>query len=114
MHRFDSLILWTSGAEQALKKKHKLRKYTPHDYRDYVDFCSVLGEKESILKEISKSIDPEQVAMLKATFEQLEKSNTKWRNGLDRGLPKKYAKVADVLVKVEKEWEKIFDSEVYF
>ena len=84
MHRFDNLMLWTSGAEQALKKKHKLRKYTPYDYRDYGDFCSVLGEKKSILDEISKPIDPEQVAMLKATFEQLDKSNTKWTDGLDR------------------------------
>ena len=58
---------------------------------------------------ISSAVDPEQVKMLRATFDLLGESNLKWRNGLDRGLPKKYMKVTDVLRKVESEM-KDFDQ----
>ena len=107
MHKLDNLMLWTSGAEQALKKKHKLRKYTPADYRDYTEFCDVLAEKLGILDEIKSSIDPEQNRLMKASFDSLEKSNLRWRDGLDRGLPKKYTKVTEVLKGAEKELEEL-------
>ena len=49
--------------------------------------------------------------MLRATFDLLEESNLKWRNGLDRGLPKKYIKITDVLRKVENEMNDFDEKE---
>lgn len=49
--------------------------------------------------------------MLRATFDLLEESNLKWRNGLDRGLPKKYIKITDVLRKVENEMKDFDEKE---
>lgn len=103
MAKLDNLLLWTSGAEEALKKKHKLRKYTPADYKDYADFQAALTSKKRIMEEIAPACDPEQIRMMEKVFEQIERSTNRWLDGLDKNLPKKYQKVSDALKEAQGE-----------
>ncbi|CBY20016.1 unnamed protein product, partial [Oikopleura dioica] len=107
----DRLLTWTAGAEEALKKKHKLKKYTPKDFNDYKIFENDLDEKEESFQKIAPNCDPDQVKLISACFENLEKSKTRWLDGFDKHLPKELRKVGDFLKKAEKEVRKIEESE---
>jgi len=104
-------LTWTAGAEEALKKKHKLKKYTPKDFNDYKTFENDLDEKEESFQKIAPNCDPDQVKLISACFENLEKSKTRWLDGFDKHLPKELRKVGDFLKKAEKEVRKIEESE---
>ena len=73
--------MWTSGAEEALKKKHKLRKYTPNDFRDYSDFVAALAEKRAVLERITPHCDVDQIRMLRKCFDSIENSTDRWQTG---------------------------------
>ena len=45
--KLDELEVWTNGAEEALKKKHKLRKYQPQDFKDYAAFERDLAARKA-------------------------------------------------------------------
>ena len=60
----DRLLTWTAGAEEALKKKHKLKKYTPKDFNDYKIFENDLDEKEESFQKIAPNCDPDQVKLI--------------------------------------------------
>ena len=107
----DRLLTWTAGAEEALKKKHKLKKYTPKDFNDYKIFENDLDEKEESFQKIAPNCDRDQVKLISACFENLEKSKTRWLDGFDKHLPKELRKVGDFLKKAEKEVRKIEESE---
>ena len=91
------------GAQEALKKKHKLRKYTPHDFKDYINFEKDLAQRKAQFAELESSADPEQLKLLKECFEKIDESAEKWLDGLDQGLPKQLAKVGKFLKDAKQE-----------
>ena len=107
----DKLLTWTAGAEEALKKKHKLKKYTPKDFNDYKDFEKDLDEKSESFAKIAPKCDPEQVKLIADCFQHLDKSKTRWLDGFDKHLPKELRKVGDFLKRAEKGVRKIEESE---
>lgn len=101
--KLDELLMWTNGAEEALKKKHKLRKYQPQDYRDYLTFEKDLKNRMEQFDELAKHADPEQIKLIKKCFDSIEESKDKWLDHLDQGLPKQLAKVGQFLKEAKEE-----------
>ena len=99
----DILQYFFLGAQEALKKKHKLRKYTPHDFKDYINFEKDLAQRKAQFAELEHSADPEQLKLLKECFEKIDESAEKWLDGLDQGLPKQLAKVGKFLKDAKQE-----------
>ena len=85
MALLDELLLWSSGAEEALKKKHKLRKYTTNDFADYHNFVKELKAKGVDLDRIADHCDPDQIKMIKKSFDSIQKSTDRWQQGKDQG-----------------------------
>jgi len=101
--KLDELLLWTNGAEEALKKKHKLRKYQPQDYKDYLTFEKDLKNRKEQFDELAKHSDPEQIKLIQKCFDTIEEAKGKWLDGLDQGLPKQLAKVGQFLKEAKDE-----------
>ena len=67
-----------------MKKKHKLRKYTPHDFSDYVNFEKDLAGRKEQFCQLAAHADPEQIELLKECFDKIDRSKEKWLDGLDQ------------------------------
>ena len=103
VHCHNYFSIFFLGAQEALKKKHKLRKYTPHDFKDYINFEKDLAQRKAQFAELESSADPEQLKLLKECFEKIDESAEKWLDGLDQGLPKQLAKVGKFLKDAKQE-----------